>query len=69
MKNIEIGDLVRIVNEWTGHNPWMKFPDEVVKIGLVVGLHQQTGHLEKAVVLVGNNEVVTHHRQLETLCK
>ncbi len=69
MKNIEIGDLVRIVNEWTGHNPWMKFDDVVEKIGLVVGLHQQTGHLEKAVVLVESKEVVAHLRQLETLCK
>ena len=35
---MQVGDLVRLVNEWQGHNPWMKFPDENPKIGLIVGI-------------------------------
>ena len=35
---MQVGDLVRLVNEWQGHNPWMKFPDEQPKIGLIVGV-------------------------------
>ena len=35
---MKVGDLVRIVNEWRGLNPWMKFPDENPKIGLIIGL-------------------------------
>ena len=35
---MQIGDLVRIVNEWRGHNPWMKFPDEKPRIGLITGI-------------------------------
>ena len=35
---MQVGDLVRIVNDWRGHNPWMKFPNENPKIGLIVGI-------------------------------
>ncbi len=29
---MQVGDLVRIVNEWRGLNPWMKFPDETQRL-------------------------------------
>jgi hypothetical protein len=34
-----VGDYVgRILNEWTQHNKWMKFPDdELEPLGIIVG--------------------------------
>ena len=35
---MKIGDLVKKVNPWTGHNPWMIFPEDDLVVGLVVEL-------------------------------
>ena len=35
---MKIGDLVKKVNPWTQHNPWMIFPEDDFVIGLVVEL-------------------------------
>ena len=51
MKDIKIGDLVRIVSEWTMHNPWMKLAEDEIRIGLVVGLGHGTRN--NAIILIG----------------
>ena len=35
---MKIGDLVKKVNPWTGHNPWMIFPEDDLVVGLVIEL-------------------------------
>ena len=66
MKNIEIGDLVRIVSEWRGHNPWMKFPDEQPIIGLITGIsHNITAYR----VLTEGREILLPPTRVEALCK
>ena len=63
---MQVGDLVRIVNEWRGHNPWMKFPDDQPKIGLIIGVSPS-----KAIfwVLIGGREILLPLTRLEALCK
>ena len=63
---MQVGDLVRIVNEWQGHNPWMKFPDEKPKIGLIVGI---TSTKSSYKVWIGAREFLIPPTRLEKLCK
>jgi hypothetical protein len=67
MKDIKIGDLVRIINEWTVHNPWMKFEDELIEIGLVVKDFGHNNH--HCVVLIGGKEMNMSKTKLEVVCK
>ena len=77
MKNIEIGDLVRVVNEWRGHNPWMKFPDEQPIVGLITGISQPVVGLEPQSVrkvtaykvLTEGREILLPPARVEALCK
>ena len=65
---MQIGDLVRIINEWTSHNPWMILPEDKIKIGLVVGSEQ--GHTREFVKVLSEGQTLTlHPRRLEVLCK
>ena len=64
---MQVGDLVRIVNEWTSHNPWMKFTDDLVKIGLVTNVVGANDVY--AIVLVEGEELILHKRRLEVVCK
>tara|TARA_B100000131_G_C17713844_1_gene449939 strand:- start:59 stop:274 length:216 start_codon:yes stop_codon:yes gene_type:complete len=53
---MKVGDLVRIMDEWTAHNPWMKFPDEQPKIGLVTktdAFPKDKGGQRYATIMVG----------------
>jgi len=66
MKHIKIGDLVRIMSEWTMHNPWMKLSEDDVRIGLVIGLGH--GTRKNAIVQMLSGEVVVfHNHRLEVL--
>ena len=65
MKDIKIGDLVRIISEWAMHNPWMKLPEDEIRIGLVVGLGHGTRN--NAIILIGGEQVVFHNHRLEVL--
>ena len=65
MRDIKIGDLVRIISEWTMHNPWMKLPEDEIRIGLVVGLGHGTRN--NAIILIGGEQVVFHNHRLEVL--
>ena len=46
------GDLVKKVNPWTGHNPWMIFPEENFVVGLVIELTTKGGAM---VLWAGEN--------------
>ena len=48
---MNVGDLVRIINEWTVHNPWMKFDDDE-EIGLIVNT-PEVGNLVVKVLIGG----------------
>ena len=61
---MKVGDLVRIANEWRGHNPWMKFPDENPKIGLIVGITFTKSYYK---VLIGAREFLIPPHRLEAL--
>ena len=63
---MQVGDLVRIVNDWRGHNPWMKFPNENPKIGLIVGI---TSTKSPHRVLFGAREILIPPHRLEIVCK
>lgn len=57
---MKVGDLVSVMNEWTRHNPWMKFEEDKRPLALV----QKIEHLPNNVrVHLHNGE---KHRQ-ETL--
>jgi len=60
------GDLVRIVNEWVGHNRWMKemFEDEVVEVGLVV---EDFDGFHHCIVLIGGKELNISKTRLEVV--
>ena len=65
---MKIGDLVRIVNEWRGHNSWMRFPDEQPKIGLIVGFSSTALPNTLAYrVLVGGREISLPSTRLEAV--
>ena len=63
---MKVGDLVRLVNEWRGHNPWMKFPDDNPKIGLIVGIISTKSPYR---VLIGAREVLIPPHRLVSLKK
>ena len=63
---MQVGDLVRIVNEWRGHNPRMRFPDDQPKIGLIVGVAYNRVAFR---VLVGGRETILPPLVLEAVCK
>ena len=63
---MQVGDLVRIVNEWRGHNPWMRFPDDQPKIGLIVGVAYNRVAFR---VLIGGRETILPPLVLEAVCK
>ena len=65
---MQIGDLVRIINEWTSHNPWMILPEDKIKIGLVIG-SEPTPTGEYIKVLSEGETLVLCSRRLEVLCK
>ncbi len=64
---MKTGDLVRIVNEWVGHNRWMKemFEDEVIEVGLVVKDFGHNNH--HCVVLIGGKELNISKTRLEVI--
>ena len=52
---MKAGDLVRIVNEWVVHNPWMKgsgIVEETLQVGLVVNA-PEVGNLVVKVLIGG----------------
>lgn len=55
---MKAGDLVRIVNEWVAHNPWMKgtlVTEETPQIGLIVDT-PEVGNLVVKVLIGGKIE-------------
>ena len=65
---MKAGDLVRIVNEWVAHNPWMKgtlIEEETVQIGLVVNAPETGGWVVK--VLIGGEVLAYSKKFLEVL--
>ena len=69
---MKIGDLVKIVNEWTAHNPWMTFPEDNSTIGLVtfIGSLHSTG-VATVLLFDGREVVVSANRcfAVEATCK
>ena len=63
---MQVGDLVEVVNEWTGYNKWWKFPNTTTVIGLVVDACPQN---RRAIVLVGGERKALPFRQLVVICK
>ena len=63
---MKVGDLVKIVNAWTGYNQWLEFPNEEITIGLVVDACSQN---RRAIVLVEGERKVLPYRQLVVICK
>ena len=57
---MKVGDLVKVVNAWTGYNQWLEFPNEAITIGLVVEVWQDS----RAIVLVEGERKVLPCRQL-----
>ena len=52
---MKAGDLVRIVNEWVVHNPWMKgtvIEEETAQVGLIVTA-PEVGNLVVKVLIGG----------------
>ena len=41
---MKVGDLVKNINPWTKHNPWMKFNDDS-SVGLIMGVSPSGGFL------------------------
>jgi len=60
---MKVGDLVKVVNAWTGYNQWLEFPNEAITIGLVVEVWQD----RRAIVLVEGERKVLPYRQLVVL--
>ena len=60
---MQVGDLVKIVNAWTGYNDWMEFPNDTIKIGLVIEVWQD----RRAIVLVQGERKVIPQRELVVL--
>ena len=62
------GDLVRIVNEWIAHNPWMKgsgIVEETLQVGLVVSTPETGGWVVK--VLIGGEVLAYSKKFLEVI--
>jgi len=65
---MQIGDLVKVVNEWTGHNPWMVFPDDPEVFGLITYLDKSfAGVLVCTVLLFSGEEVVVSANRCEVI--
>ena len=60
---MKVGDLVKKVNPWTQHNPWMKFPDDE-EIGLVTAV---TPNQNVAAVLIGGRTEYIEVEELEVV--
>ena len=60
---MKVGDLVKVVNAWTGYNQWLEFPNEAIAIGLVVEVWQD----RRAIVLVEGERKILPRRQLVVL--
>ena len=77
MKNIEIGDLVRIWSDWDMDNPWMKGHLGQPLIGLITGISQPIvglgQHSVRKVtaykVLTEGREILLPPTRVEALCK
>ena len=63
---MKVGDLVKIVNAWTGYNNWLEFPNDTITIGLVIDSCSQN---RRAIVLVQGERKVFPYRELVVLCK
>ena len=61
---MKVGDLVKVVNAWTGYNQWLEFPNQAIIIGLVVDACSQN---RRAIVLVEGERKVFPYRQLVVL--
>ena len=64
---MKIGDLVRIVNEWVAHNPWMQgtiIEEETALVGLVI-----EASVNESIVLIEGKQLIFLNKQLEVLCK
>jgi len=66
---MKAGDLVRIVNEWVAHNPWMKemkelFEDEAIQVGLITAV---TPNQNVAAVLIGGRTEYIEVKLLEVI--
>ena len=64
MKNIMVGDLVRILDEWAVHNPWMKGHFGQPKVGLVIKGFERG---RQYVVLLGGKQFVIGKSRLEVI--
>ena len=62
---MNVGDLVRIANEWVVHNPWMKemFEDEATQVGLIV----KNFPSHHCIVLIGGKERKMSKTRLEVV--
>ena len=74
MKDIKIGDLVRMINPWTAHNPWMQLPNSVThpKIALVVkadAFPKDKGVEKYAIILTEGGHQTIKINRLEVICK
>lgn len=66
MKNIEIGDLVKIWSEWDINHPYMKGHLGQPTIGLITGIsHTLTAYK----VLTEGREILLPPARLEAICK
>jgi len=63
---MQVGDLVKVVNAWTGYNQWLEFPNETITIGLVIDACSRN---RRAIVLVEGERKVLPFRELVVLCK
>ena len=72
MKDVKIGDLVRIINEWTAHNPWMKSVLVKPKIALVIKANafpkDKTVQRWAVILTEGEYQTIKTNR-LEAICR
>ena len=62
---MKVGDLVKVINEWAYHNPWMKHPDQRERIGLVAKFTTD----KMVSVYIDGKELIFRKTELEVICK
>ena len=65
MCKMKVGDLVKVISEWTHHNPWMQFHEDEPKIALVV----KTDDPSLVSVYADGKELIYKKTELEVICK
>ena len=53
---MKIGDYVVYESEWTKHNPWMKFPENMS--GIIVDFGKWVGGCDCLLLMDSTNEIV-----------